>query len=113
MRLIIDSDYDKNTLEEIDRGLRFLMQVRVGTYPLDRGFGLSGDWIDMPAPQAANALAAELAEVIPELEPRAELDHVDMSYDESGRLAPIIYLNGTGITEEELEEMEESEEDNE
>lgn len=109
MKLIIDSDYDKTTLEEIDRGLRFLLQVRQGTYPLDRGFGLSGDWLDMPAPQAANALAAELADVIEEQEPRVELDHVEMTYDLTGRLSPTIYLNGTGITAEELEEIEDEE----
>lgn len=92
MQLIIDADYDENELKSIDRCVQFIMSVRRGTYPMDREFGLSWDYVDMQPLQAANALAADLADVLPKYEDRVELNRVDMQYSESGILEPIIYL---------------------
>ena len=77
MHLIIDSAYDEQTLREIDRGLQFLLQTPKGSYPLDRGFGIDFDFLDKPAPVAANMLAAELKDTIPAMDPRVELDRVE------------------------------------
>jgi phage baseplate assembly protein W len=92
MKLIIDSDYEETELKSIDRCLQFLISVRRGTYPMDREFGLTWDYVDMQPLQAANALAADLAEAIPKYEDRVELDRVKMDYNDDGTLEPIIYL---------------------
>lgn len=92
MQLIIDADYDQNELESIDRCIQFLMSVRRGTYPMDRRFGLSWDYVDMNPMQAANGLAADLSETLPLYEDRVKLDRVAMQYSESGMLEPVIYL---------------------
>nr|DAL24366.1 MAG TPA_asm: lysozyme [Caudoviricetes sp.] len=107
MHLIIDSAYDEQTLREIDRGLQFLLQTPKGSYPLDREFGIDFSFLDKPAPVAANLLAADLKDVIPAMDPRVELDRVEMKRDDlNGKLLPTIYLRGadTDLMEEESDE---------
>lgn len=109
MHLIIDSGYDEDTLKEIDRGLQFLLSTPKGSYPLDRGFGIDYAFLDKPAPVAANMLAAELKDTIPAMDPRVQLDRVEVERDDmTGTLKPTIYLkeNDAAVAEEEEESDE-------
>lgn len=108
MQFVITSNYTEGEIENIDRGLRFLLMTRRGTYPLDREFGTSQDYIDMPGPLAVTQLAAELPDLLLRYEPRIQLDHIDLEQDsKTGLSESVLYFRQSDDIEEEEEEEEE------
>lgn len=78
----------KTTVEEVLQNVRTIITTIKYEIPLDRDFGIDGDVIDMPMQQAQAKLSQEIFRAVRQYEPRAVIESIDFSGDESGRLIP-------------------------
>lgn len=76
------------TVEEVLQNVRTIITTIKYEIPLDRDFGIDGDVIDMPMQQAQAKLSQEIFRAVRQYEPRAVIESIDFSGDESGRLIP-------------------------
>jgi phage baseplate assembly protein W len=78
------------TAEEVMQNVAMIISTPRGTVPLDRGFGLSQDYIDKPINVAKALLLADIMDTVPKYEPRVQVDDVTFEIDESvpGKLIP-------------------------
>lgn len=76
----------KTTTEEVLQNVRTIISTIKYEIPLDRGFGIDGDVIDMPMQQAQAKLTQEIFRAVRQYEPRAIIESISFSGDESGRL---------------------------
>ncbi len=65
---------------EIIQNVKTIISTIRGTVPLDRTFGISWDFIDMPAPASRAAFIAEIVEEVEKQEPRVNV--ISVSWDE-------------------------------
>ena len=90
---LIGFDYmDSSEVREISRNLYALISTPAGTCAGDRSYGLDQDFVSLPAPQAANLLALELAEKMEIYEPRARFMGAQCNTDNNGRLVAVIRI---------------------
>lgn len=80
--------------EDIRKCLTALYAVRAGEQPLDRDFGIDGDFLDKPLPTAQNMFALEVIKKTQLYEKRVEVEKVEYQFAE-GRMIPQIYLKGS------------------
>lgn len=66
--------------EDIIRSLRLLFLTRVGEQALDRNFGMSQDWLDLPLPEAKARLINEMIIKAKRYEPRAHIKAINVDY---------------------------------
>ena len=78
----------KTTVEEVLQNVCTIITTIKYEIPLDRDFGIDGDVIDMPTQQAQAKLSQEIFRAVRQYEPRAVIESIDFSGDESGRLIP-------------------------
>ncbi len=78
----------KTTVEEVLQNVRTIITTIKYEIPLDRDFGIDGDVIDMPMQQTQAKLSQEIFRAVRQYEPRAVIESIDFSGDESGRLIP-------------------------
>ncbi len=90
--VIILNDIKGEEAEDIRRCLTTLYSVREGEQPLDRGFGLSWDFLDQPENIARNLLALEVIEKTKRYEPRVKVDKVEFETGIEGQMIPVIRL---------------------
>jgi phage baseplate assembly protein W len=78
------------TAEEVMQNVAVIISTPRGTVPLDRGFGLSQDYIDKPINVAKALMLSDIMETIPKYEPRAQVDGVTFEIDltQPGKLVP-------------------------
>lgn len=67
--------------EEILQNVRTILSTRVGSVPLDRGFGLTWEHVDKPYPVARSLMTAAVIEAIEAYEPRASVESVEFNGD--------------------------------
>lgn len=89
-------EYDINlcpdtVYEEVMQNLYFLYSSMEYDVPLNRGFGLSGTFIDKPTETAKALATINIYDKTEEYEPRAEIVSIDFEADyERGILKPIV-----------------------
>lgn len=85
----------QTALEEVLQNVNMIISTPKFTVPLDRNFGLSQRFIDMPLPAAQAVFIAEIIDAITEYEPRAEVVAVTFEQDKAvpGRLLPVVEVN--------------------
>lgn len=88
---IIGIDDDK-VIERINAQLRSLILSRVRTIPGSRGFGLSGEFMDMLPPDAINEFAIELEEKAEEFIPEISIAGVQAKSDVDSTSVIQIYV---------------------
>jgi len=77
--------------EEVVQNLYFLYSSTEYDIPLDRGFGLSGTYIDKPIETAKALVTTNIYDKTEEYEPRAEIVSIEFKGDyEKGTLKPIV-----------------------
>jgi len=84
-------------IEEIIQNIRIIITTIKGTLPLDRGFGVKGDFIDLPAPIAKAVLISEIAEEIEKQEKRVKITRLEFLETDNpeeieGKLIPRIFF---------------------
>lgn len=77
---------------DIRRCLTTLYSVKEGEQPLDRGFGISWEFMDQPMPIAQNILALEIIKKTNRYETRVSVDKVEYEHGDEGQLIPAIHL---------------------
>lgn len=91
----------ETTVEEILQNVATIISTPKNTVPLDRGFGLSQRFVDMPMPTAQAILVSEVFDAIEKYEPRAEVVEVTFEQDDAtpGKLIPRVEVNIIGDNE--------------
>lgn len=95
--VIILNDIKGVESEDIRRCLTTLYSVREGEQPLDRGFGLSWDFMDQPENIARNLLALEIIKKTKRYESRVAVEKVEYETGEEGQTIPVIRLKGGDV----------------
>lgn len=78
----------KTTVEEVLQNVRTIISTIKYEIPLDRGFGIDGDVIDMPMQQAQAKLTQEIFRAVRQYEPRAIIESISFAGDASGKMVP-------------------------
>ena len=78
----------KTTAEEVLQNVRTIITTVKYQIPLDREFGIDGNVVDLPMPEAEAKLTQEIFQAVRRYEPRAVIESISFSGDESGRLVP-------------------------
>lgn len=87
----IKADFDLD--KDIELGLKTLYSTRAGTMPLDREFGIKGDFLGETMPVLQNQYAVEIMTKTEKYEPRVFVRQVTVESDQkSGKVTPVIYL---------------------
>lgn len=93
IRLRLDGDSEE--IEDIRKNLSMLYATRAGSLPLNRDFGLEGDFISQPLPVAKSEFEFEVIRKTEIYEPRVRVEKVVYEYDSTnGAMKPIVYLKG-------------------
>ena len=95
--VILLNDVKGVEAEDIRRCLTTLYSVREGEQPLDRGFGLSWDFMDQPENIARNLLALEIIKKTKRYEPRVAVEKVEYETGEEGQTIPVVRLKGGDV----------------
>ena len=66
----------ERSIERVNAQLRSLILSRERTIPGSRGFGLSGDFVDLPSYEAASEFAVELEEKVDAFIPAIDISEV-------------------------------------
>lgn len=94
-------------VEEILQNVRTIIATRVGTVPLDRGFGIPYDAVDAPVAVSRALMQSAIIEAIQAYEPRANVKAVYFDESEAdaadGIIRPRVVISiGTDEEEEAL-----------
>lgn len=90
-------DFNPSSLvTEVLQNVKTILSTIKYSVPLDRGFGISGAAVDMPMQQAAAILSGEIFAAIRRYEPRAIIQSIKFSGDESGKLIPTLEVRIIG-----------------
>jgi phage baseplate assembly protein W len=83
-------------VSEIVQNVRTILSTIKGTVPLDRAFGVTGEYIDLPQPAAQALFAAEIVDEVEKQEPRVKV--TSLSWQQSnaeamdGKLVPVVRI---------------------
>lgn len=92
-----DVDFAPATVEaEILQNVRTILTTYQRTVPLDRGFGISADYLDKSLPVAEATMASELMTAIRQYEPRCQVVGITFTGDDNGALTPRIEVTIIG-----------------
>lgn len=87
----------KTDVEEILQNVSMIISTPKFSVPLDRGFGLSQRFVDMPIKAAKSVFIAEIIDAVERNEPRAEVISVAIKHtDVPGVLIPIVEVEING-----------------
>lgn len=82
---------------EILQNVRTILSTRKGSVPLNRDFGLSWSYVDMPTPVAQMQMRSEIMDAIEAYEPRAKVVSVEFNSSQTdgidGCLRPVVTVS--------------------
>ncbi len=78
----------KTTVEEVLQNVRTIITTVKYQIPLDREFGIDGSVIDLPIQEAEAKLSQEIFQAVRQYEPRAVIESISFSGEDSGKLVP-------------------------
>lgn len=79
-----------SVVEEVIQNVRTIITTIKYSIPLDRGFGIDGDVVDLPINVAQAKLTNEIFRAIRRYEPRAVIESISFKGEDTGRLIPIV-----------------------
>lgn len=83
----------ESSVERVNAQLRSLILSRERTIPGSRGFGLSGDFVDLPSYEAASEFAVELEEKVDEFIPEIDISEVRTQMNINGTNHTQVFIN--------------------
>ena len=92
IKIVSLDDISKTELEQLDIRIKTLLQCIERTIPGSRNFGLTGDYLDEPVNEAANAMIAELQSKMDIYIPEVIVRNVKTEWDATGRLGVEIVI---------------------
>ena len=78
----------ETTAEEIVQNVRTILTTIKYQIPLDREFGIDGDPVDKPMPQAQALITSEIIRQVRRYEPRAVINSITFTGELNGKLIP-------------------------
>ncbi len=84
---------------EIMQNLRTIISTTKWSVPLDRDFGISGEYVDKPMESAKAYMAAEIIQAINQYEPRVTVEEISFTATLDGVLKPRIEVSINGTEE--------------
>lgn len=83
----------ESSVERVNAQLRSLILSRERTIPGSRGFGLSGDFVDLPSYEASSEFAVELEEKVDEFIPEIDISEVRTQMNINGTNHTQVFIN--------------------
>lgn len=83
--------FETDEKAEIKRNVAFILSTYKFSCPMARDFGLAAAFIDKPNRQAESIARDEIIEALKKYEPRAEIDEISFTYEDS-RMIPIVII---------------------
>lgn len=83
----------QTVVAEVLQNVKTIISTIKYEVPLDRDFGIDGDIVDMPMPQAKARLTQEIFQAIKQYEPRASINSITFNGELSGRLIPTVEVS--------------------
>lgn len=79
-------------LAQLEQEIRTLLGTRKGSVPLDRDFGLSWDYLDLPLTEAMQHMVAEIGQKLEKYVPRIKVRDIAFTSSDpvEGLLLPIV-----------------------
>lgn len=79
-------------LDGLEQEIRLVLATRKGSVPLDRDFGLSWDYVDLPMPEAMPYMISEIAVQLEKYVPRIKVRDIAFQSDDpvEGILQPTV-----------------------
>lgn len=79
-------------LDGLEQEIRMLLSTRKGSVPLDRSYGLTWDYVDLPMPEAMPYMIAEIASQLEKYVPRIRVRDIVFRSDDpiEGMLQPTV-----------------------
>ncbi|WP_265822497.1 GPW/gp25 family protein [Geovibrio ferrireducens] len=74
--------------EEIIQNIKTILGTVKGSVPLNRSFGLTAVYLDLPTPKGMALMRHEIIEELALWEPRAAVSEITFTADENGRVYP-------------------------
>lgn len=84
----------ENQIEEIIQNVRTILTTRKGSVPLDRGFGINTDLLDLPVTIIRTRLTNEIIEAVEKFEPRVKVTNVvfNQNTENDGVVVPTVRI---------------------
>lgn len=85
------------TAEEVVQNVATIISTIKYQIPLDRGFGIDGEVVDLPILEAQAKMTNEIFQAIKRYEPRAVIEGITFTGELEGKLIPTVEvsINGT------------------
>lgn len=79
-------------IDGLEQEIRMLLSTRKGSVPLDRNFGLTWDYVDLPMPEAMPYMISEIAGQLEKYVPRIKVRDIVFKSDDplEGILQPTV-----------------------
>ncbi len=98
MQLVVDTSLPRpliigaTGLEGLEQEIRVVLATRKGSVPLDRDFGISWDFVDLPMSEAMPRMIAEMGCQLEKYVPRIRVRDIAFSSDNAmeGHLQPVV-----------------------
>lgn len=84
--------FSASVLAELDRSICLLLSTRAGSLPLDREFGLSADFLDLPPETAKSVYAAEITEKVAKYIPDVRVKSVSWQQGGDGTITSKVVI---------------------
>jgi len=91
-KAVISFDYQSSELAQTSRSLKTLYSTPEGTVPMDRGFGLSQEYVGYPIDAAKNLVALDIIEKTEKYEPDLKVKDISFALGNEGELIPTILI---------------------
>lgn len=86
--------FSDSALAELDRGVCLLLSTRAGSLPLDREFGLSTEFLDLPPETAKSIYTAEITEKVAKYIPGVRVKNVSWQPGDDGKFTSKVVITG-------------------
>jgi len=83
----------ETTVEEVMQNVAIILATKKYSVPIDRGLGVSQNFVDKPMPIAQAMIIAEIISAVSEGEPRASVVGVTFTNEADGTLIPVVEVS--------------------
>ena len=88
----LEYTFSDNWRAKLDRQLALLLSTPEGAMPLDRGFGINMDFLDMPPEVAKTLYTAEVTKKVNQFIPAVRVREVTWTWKNNGTFSPKVVI---------------------
>jgi len=91
--VVLQIDFSATGTDEVIQNVKTIITTPAGTVPFDRDFGIDWSLLDLPIGESMAKLTVEYIEKIKKYEPRASVNSISFTANDSGQLIPKVVIN--------------------